>query len=100
MLFPDSLNVPVVGYALHAIGSSAGCIAISIDVMENRDPEERGYVSSILRSMQRIFRGLAIYFSIEKGYQDLLAIGITIAASALLIFIPRGSLEELSIGRG
>ncbi|HWQ17315.1 MAG TPA: hypothetical protein VNL13_05740 [Sulfolobales archaeon] len=90
ILFSDSLSIIAIGYILHAIASSAGRIAISIDVMENKDPEEWGYINYILKGLYWIFRGVFIYFSLAEGRQDLLVAVITLIASTHLLVIPQG----------
>ncbi|MEM0439665.1 MAG: hypothetical protein QXP18_06575, partial [Sulfolobales archaeon] len=71
------------------IASSAGHIAISIDVMENKDPDEWGYINYILKGLYWIFRGVFIYFSLTAGYQDLLVIALILIASIHLLIIPQ-----------
>jgi MFS family permease len=90
ILFSDSLSIIAVGYILHAIASSAGHIAISIDVMENKDPDEWGYINYILKGLYWIFRGVFIYFSLTAGYQDLLVMALILIASIHLLVIPQG----------
>lgn len=90
ILFSHTLSLIAMGYILHAIASSAGRIAISIDVMENKDPDEWGYINSILRSLYWIFRGVFIYLSLAGGHQDLLAVAVTLIASTCILTIPQG----------
>lgn len=90
IVFSDTLGLIAIGYILHAVASSAGRLAISIDVMENKDPDEWGYVNSILRGLYGIFRGVAIYLSLVKGYQELLAVMVIFIASIYIMIIPQG----------
>jgi len=95
ILYSGDLLSLFIGYVLHAVASSSGRIAVSIDVLEIADREVWGELNLVLRGIYWLLRGGMIYAASRGSYGTELGAAASLAASALIALIP----EALPLGR-